>query len=128
MKFAAVCLLAALAANAQEASKPKTSGKDVRFFDRRVAPIFQHRCIACHNQELKDGGISFLDRASLLKGGSRGPAVVPGDPERSVLIRAIRHNSDPQMPPGPKLPDKDIVTLTDWVRRGAPWGTNLRPR
>ena len=124
MKFAAACLLAAVAsASAQEASS-----KDVRFFDRRVAPIFQRRCIACHNQELKDGGISFFDRASLLKGGSRGPAVVPGEPERSVLIRAIRHNSDPQMPPGPKLPDKDISTLTDWIRRGAPWGTSLRAR
>ena len=122
MNLAAACLLAA-AASAQEASP-----KDARFFARRVAPIFQRRCLACHNQELKDGGISFLDRASLLKGGSRGPAVVPGDPERSVLIRAIRHNSDPQMPPGPKLPEKEIAALTDWVRRGAPWGKQLRAR
>jgi cytochrome c551/c552 len=120
MRFAAACLFAA-AASAQEAST-----RDTRFFDRRVAPIFQRRCLACHNQELKDGGISFLDRASLLKGGSRGPAVVPGHPERSVLIRAIRHDSDPQMPPGPKLPAKEISTLTEWVRRGAPWGANRR--
>jgi mono/diheme cytochrome c family protein len=122
MKLAAACIFAATA-SAQQAST-----KDARFFDRRIAPIFQRRCLACHNQELKDGGISFLDRASLIKGGSRGPAVVPGDPERSVLIRAIRHDSDPQMPPGPKLPEKEITTLTDWVRRGAPWGSRLRAR
>jgi mono/diheme cytochrome c family protein len=121
VKLPAVCFLLAGVAAAQEASP-----KDVRFFDRRVAPILQRRCVACHNQELRDGGISFLDRDSLLKGGSRGPAIVPGDPERSVLIRAIRHNSDPQMPPGPKLPAKDIASLTEWVRRGAPWGTKLR--
>lgn len=123
MKLPAACLLAAAAASA---TAQETSPRDARFFDRRVAPILQRRCLACHNQDLKDGGVSILDRDSLLKGGTRGPAIVPGDPERSVLIRAIRHNSEPQMPPGPKLPAKDIATLTDWVRRGAPWGTKLR--
>ena len=104
----------------------QVSSNDARFFDRRVAPILQRRCLGCHNQELKDGGVSFLDRNSLLKGGSRGPAVVPGDPERSLLIRAIRHDSEPQMPPGPKLSAKDIATLSDWIRRGAQWGNKLR--
>ena len=104
----------------------ETSLKDARFFDRRVAPILTRRCLGCHNQELKDGGVSFLDRDSLLKGGPRGPAIVPGDPERSVLIRAIRHNSEPKMPPGPRLSSKDITTLTEWVNRGAPWGGKLR--
>ena len=123
MKLLAAGLLAAgfSAAQAQGASV-----KAARFFDRRVAPILTRRCLGCHNQELKDGGVSFLDRDSLLKGGSRGPAIVPGDPERSVLIRAIRHNSEPKMPPGPKLAAKDIDTLTEWVRLGAPWGTKLR--
>ena len=94
--------------------------KDAQFFERRVTPILKRRCSGCHNAELKDGGISVFDRASLLKGGPRGPAVVPGDPERSVLVRAIRHNSEPQMPPGPKMPSSEIKTLIEWVRRGAP--------
>ena len=97
-----------------------SSAKDARFFEKRVAPILKRRCAGCHNAELKDGGISVFDRASLLKGGPRGPAVVPGDPDRSVLVRAIRHNSDPQMPPGPKMPAREIKALIDWVRRGAP--------
>ena len=100
--------------------------KDVQFFEKRVAPILKRRCSGCHNAELKDGGISVFDRASLLNGGPRGPAVLPGDPERSVLVRAIRHDSEPQMPPGPKMPAGEIKILIEWVRRGAPWDATLR--
>jgi hypothetical protein len=96
------------------------AAKDASFFEKRVAPILKRRCSGCHNAELQDGGISVSDRASLLKGGSRGPAVVPGDPGRSVLVRAIRHDSDPQMPPGPKLTAREIKILIEWVKRGAP--------
>ena len=102
------------------------SKNDARYFDQRVAPILIKRCLGCHNQELNDGGISFLDRETLLKGGSRGPAVVPGQPENSVLIHAVRHDGEFKMPPGAKLPSRDVVTLTEWVKRGAPWGTKLR--
>ena len=99
-----------------------STSKDAQFFEKRVAPILKRRCSGCHNAELKDGGISVFDRASLLNGGPRGPAVLPGDPERSVLVRAIRHDSEPQMPPGPKMPAGEIKTLIEWVRRGAPMG------
>ena len=95
------------------------SAKDAQFFEKRVAPILKRRCAGCHNSEMMDGGISVFDRASLLKGGPRGPAVVPGDPGRSVLVRAIRHDSEPQMPPGPKMPAREIKILIEWVRRGA---------
>ncbi len=96
-----------------------------RFFDKRVAPILTKRCLGCHNQELNDGGISFLDRETLLKGGSRGPAIIPGQPEQSLLIHAIRRDSELQMPPGSKLPPREVATLTEWIKRGAPWGTKL---
>ena len=55
-----------------------TSAYD-KFFDKRVAPILIRRCLGCHNDELKDGDISFEDRDSLLKGGKRGPAIVPAN-------------------------------------------------
>ena len=109
------------------AAPAEMSPKDAaRFFDTRVAPILSKRCLGCHNEELKDGNISFLDRDSLLRAGSRGAAVVPGDPERSAMIRAIRHDGDIKMPPGRKLPAKEIATLSQWVVRGAAWGTKLR--
>jgi hypothetical protein len=105
------------------ATKPSA---DERFFDRRVAPILIKHCLGCHNEELKNGAISFLDRDSLLKGGGRGPAIVPGKPERSLLVKALWHDSDIQMPPGPKLPRKEIAILTEWIQRGAVWGTKLK--
>ena len=100
--------------------------KDTAFFDKRVAPILARRCLGCHNKELNDGNISFLDRASLLKGGPHGPAIVPGQPEKSVLIHAIHHDGDVRMPPGPKLAARDISVLTEWIARGAVWGKKLR--
>lgn len=89
--------------------------------DPRVFAILQKRCVPCHNAELRNGGISFLDRASLLKGGSRGPAIVPGRPEGSMAIIALRHEGELQMPPGPKLRAKEIRILREWVRSGAAW-------
>ncbi|HUS05817.1 MAG TPA: c-type cytochrome domain-containing protein [Bryobacteraceae bacterium] len=99
-----------------------------RFFDSRVAPILTKRCLACHNDELNDGGISFLDRDSLLQGGQRGPAIVPGDAGKSVLMQAVRQRGELRMPPGPKLPAKEIATLTQWIEAGALWGKKLRKK
>jgi hypothetical protein len=117
------CCVLAIAAPAFPANH---SGRDQRFFDTRVAPILAKRCLGCHNQELNNGNISFFDRDTLLKGGGRGPAIVPGRPEESVLVRVLRHDGEVQMPPGRKLPTGEIRILTDWIRRGAVWGTKLR--
>jgi cytochrome c551/c552 len=99
-----------------------------QFFDDRVEPILSKRCLGCHNEELKDGGISFQDRESLIKGGSRGPAIVPGKPAESVLIHAVRQDGELKMPPGAKLSAQDLATLAEWIERGAIWGTKLRAR
>ena len=114
------CWLTLIATPASAASPQE------RFFDKRVAPILTRRCLGCHNQQLKNGGISFLDRDSLLRGGRRGPAIVPGKPGESVLTGTLRHDGDIQMPPGPKLPSKEVEILTEWISRGAIWGTKLR--
>lgn len=116
-RLAFLCCAAALALGADRSAS---------YFDSKVAPILIRRCLGCHNEELKDGGISFRDRASLLKGGGRGPAIVPGKPRASMLVVALRHEGELQMPPGPKLPSKEIQILTEWIQRGAVWGTKLR--
>ena len=115
-----ILLLAAVAFAAMAADRER------KFFDTRVAPILTRRCLPCHNRELNNGGISFQDPESLLKGGRRGAAIVPGKPDRSVLVHSLRHEGELQMPPGPQLPAKEIRILTDWIRRGAVWGNPLQ--
>jgi hypothetical protein len=121
LRFATAILCAALPAFASQASQTNAA----RFFDDRVAPIIEKRCLGCHNEELKNGNISFLDRASLLHGGAHGPAIVPGHPASSLLIIALQHEGELQMPPGPKLSSKDIRIFSTWIKRGAIWGTKL---
>ena len=118
-----LCIVAALSVPVSAADRPD---RDARFFDARVAPILTRRCLGCHNEKLKNAEISFLDRDSLLKGGSRGPAIVPGKPELSAMLEVLRHDGEIQMPPGPKLPPKEIAILTEWIKRGAVWGSKLQ--
>ena len=121
MKGALLCL--AWLSSVSFAGSPSGS----KLFDTRIAPILSQRCLGCHNDELNDGDISFLNRDSLLKGGSHGPAIVPGDTKKSVLIHAVRQDGDLKMPPGSKLSKREIQSLVDWIKLGAPWGTKLRP-
>ncbi len=93
-----------------------------RFFETRVRPVLVERCFGCHGPESKmRGGLRVDSREALLKGGGRGPALVPGQPEDSLLVRALRHDGELQMPPRTKLPPREIADLTTWVRLGAPW-------
>jgi cytochrome c553 len=88
-----------------------------------VRPILIRRCFECHGPDSRaKGGLRVDSRAAVLKGGQTGPAVVPGDPARSLLIGAVRHDGDLKMPPrGKKLPEEEIAALAEWVRAGAPW-------
>ena len=100
----------------------------VEFFESKIRPIFIESCYQCHSEaEGKTKGSLALDtRDALLKGGATGPALVAGDPEKSLLIQAIRYtDEDLQMPPlkdgkGGKLSPEKIAALEQWVRLGAP--------
>jgi hypothetical protein len=82
------------------------------------------RCYRCHSaqSEKLKGGLRLDSREGAIKGGDTGPALVPGHPEKSLLIEAISYvNVDLQMPPKGKLTAPEIADLTQWVRAGAPW-------
>ncbi len=97
-----------------------TSADDA-FFEKEVRPLLVKHCYKCHNGLKSNGGLALDTRDGWQKGGESGPAIVPGAPDQSLLIRAIKHDSL-QMPPmgeGDKLTDAEISTLMKWVQLGA---------
>ena len=97
---------------------------DFEFFENRIRPLLVEHCYKCHSagSEKVKGGLLLDTKAGLLKGGETGPAIVPGEPEQSLLIKAVRYtDKDLQMPPKDKrLADHEIADLVSWVRMGAP--------
>ncbi len=105
------------------ASAPILSADDLKFFESKIRPILIANCYGCHSTSSgKSKGSLRLDtREATLKGGESGPAIVPGDIDSSLLIRAVRyHDSEYEMPPAGKLRDEDIALLEQWVAMGAP--------
>ncbi len=108
----------------------------LEFFEKRVRPVLAERCYECHGEKKQKGGLRLDYSAAVLNGGDSGPALVPGEPDQSRLIKAISW-TDPefQMPPKNKLSANEIAALTDWVKMGAPdprtnlqtQGTSLSP-
>lgn len=97
---------------------------DLDFFEKRVRPVLIQRCFECHSAKTDKvkGGLLLDSREGILSGGDSGPAAVVGDVEKSLIVQAIRYDSESvQMPPAGKLPDAEIAVLTDWVRRGLPF-------
>ena len=98
--------------------------EDVAFFTAKIQPLLEKSCYECHSHganKLKAG--LFLDsRSGVLQGGDSGPALIPGKPDESLLIKAVRYEDvDLEMPPKTKLNADEIALLEEWVRRGAPW-------
>jgi hypothetical protein len=113
------CVLA-FASHAVAADKPTAA--DVEFFEKRVRPVLVEHCQKCHGTKEQSGGLRLDSRGAVLAGGDQGAALVVGQPGMSLLIKAIRYDDDDlQMPPKGKLKAAQIVDLTEWVKRGAPW-------
>ncbi|MDE2755925.1 MAG: PSD1 and planctomycete cytochrome C domain-containing protein [Acidobacteriota bacterium] len=92
------------------------------FFEKRIRPLLVERCHACHSGETSSpmGGLRLDSADAMLAGGSRGPAVTPGSPEESLLVRAVSfEDADLKMPPTGRLSDREIADLVQWVRSGA---------
>ena len=95
----------------------------IEFFENRIRPIFVDHCIDCHGPDEMSGKLRLDLKSGWQNGGESGPAVVPGDPSASLLIRAVSHQDKQlKMPPpdsAEKLSGQQIRDLTTWIRRGA---------
>ncbi len=100
------------------------SSEQAEFFESKIRPILVDHCYECHSAKSKSikGGLRMDTRDALLKGGDSGPAIIPHDAEKSLLIKAVRYtNADLQMPPKNKrLAPEQIAALEAWVKLGAP--------
>lgn len=111
---------------ASTASEGLSPGAQI--FVDRVRPVLEQKCFSCHTDDER-GGLRLDSRDRVLAGGGRGPAVLPGNPEQSLLVAAIRHESDDlQMPRnGDPLSEAEIEGIVEWIRAGAEWADVAAP-
>lgn len=102
------------------------AAEQIDYFEKHIRPVLVTRCYECHSDqaEVASGGLRVDTRSGLLKGGITGPAVVPGNPQKSLILAAIRHvDPDVAMPPkdsGEKLPEAVAADFERWIKMGAP--------
>jgi mono/diheme cytochrome c family protein len=117
-----VALALALALASVGAASSETS-----FFENRVRPVLAEHCYRCHSAEAKEvkGQLRVDSLEGLMRGGTRGPAIMPGYPDHSLLLQAVRHaEPDLEMPAeGKRLSPRQIADLREWIKQGAPWPT-----
>jgi hypothetical protein len=117
-------MLASLAISSLSGADPKISASDLQFFESKIRPVLADNCYKCHSEgsEKLKGGLLLDTRDGVRKGGNTGPAVVPGNLDKSLLIQAVRYkDKDLQMPPNDRmLSASQIADLEAWVKMGAP--------
>src|SRR5688500_4915668 len=97
------------------------------FFETRIRPLLVAQCLACHSASSRPimGGLRLDTREFALQGGTRGPAIIPGNLSGSLLLQAVQHTAGAlKMPPSSKLKDADVALLARWIQMGAPWGAS----
>jgi len=124
--FSAVALTAAGIAirshHRRSRARQQAAPSAEELFTDAVFPLLQHSCVRCHGPEEQKGDLRLDSLAAALIGGQSGPALVPGDPEKSLMLQLVRH-ADPkrEMPPKIKIKDSRIDALAGWIAEGAPW-------
>jgi mono/diheme cytochrome c family protein len=104
----------------ENAASPSAQGAE--FFELRIRPLLVQHCHECHGAKKQEGSLRLDSLDAVLKGGINGPVIVPGTPEKSRLVEAIKYTNDElQMPPEEQLPAEAVAAIVEWVRLGAPW-------
>ena len=109
------------------AAWPVWSQSKEDFFETKIRPILATECFSCHTDS-QLGGLRLDSREAMLQGGKSGPAIVPGDPEKSLLLAAVRQTGTLKMPKGGKLTPDQIEAIAQWIRTGAVWPATVNTR
>ncbi|WP_437222936.1 PSD1 and planctomycete cytochrome C domain-containing protein [Planctomicrobium sp. SH661] len=109
-----------------EGASPEFSSEQLEFFETSVRPLLISACGECHGEKKQWAGLRLDSRQSILSGGDTGPAIVPGEPDQSLLISAVRRTGDYEMPPEKPLSAEQVAILEKWVQLGAPWPKEVR--
>lgn len=115
-----------------EASSVKKNNSTLNAQRSTLNALLETKCLGCHGVGNKLAGLDLRTREAALKGGGRGPALVPGKADKSLLVQLINGNRAPLMPPTGKLPPGEIALLKRWINEGASWPTgamtNAKPQ
>jgi len=125
LSIAGLILVGAVLRASQPPPQAATEQQAIAFFETRIRPLLAANCQACHGESAM-AGLRVDSREALIRGGETGPAIVPGAPEKSTLVKAVQHaDGFPRMPRGrAKLAAQDIEALEQWIRNGAVWPTS----
>src|SRR5215813_1952539 len=119
-RLLALCAIGAALISQQRGA----SASDSDFFKEKVAPILERNCVMCHGARIRRSGLDLRVEEAILKGGARGPAVVPGNAEKSLLYRLITRKEEPAMPMGmEKLGESEIAVIAQWINGLSPKST-----
>ncbi|MSU27180.1 MAG: DUF1549 domain-containing protein [Pedosphaera sp.] len=111
-----ICFVTMLAAGRMSAA-----ASDVALFEKTIRPILAENCFKCHShaENKFKGGLALDSPGAILKGGETGPAIVPGQPEKSLLLEAVRQSGELKMPPKGRLTAAQISSIEQWIKSGA---------
>lgn len=120
-----ISLAAALPVGAEPIEVRTPDRTEAVDFQKDVLPLLENNCVACHNEFEDKGGLVLETPEAILKGGRRGPSVVPGNPDESWLIKLAAHRVDPIMPPkdndssAENLKPDELGLIALWIKQGA---------
>lgn len=119
----AISLLALPVVSAQDLTREESD-----LFEKHVRPVFVAHCITCHGEAKQESDLRLDSREAMLQGGAAGPAIVPGKPDESLLLEALRYESY-EMPPSGQIDESLVEGVEKWIAAGAPWprGLVLKP-
>src|SRR5438552_316941 len=117
--IAALAFACTLPSGAQQ--DKNRQAEETAIFQKHILPILIGKCASCHGTSQKLSDLSLASRNAVLQGGKRGPAIVPGNAAKSLLVSALEQTGDLKMPPGSKLPEETVAAFRRWIELGAPW-------